>query len=120
VLWNPDRVTSYAIPGSWNVYQQRDLSGNITSLSGVTSASVGAEPILLDSVPSLLTTLSADNSTLTLSWPAPATGFKLYSTANVAPPVWLPVTNAVITRDGIRQASLARGNGNRFFRLSLP
>jgi hypothetical protein len=120
VLWNPDRATSYAIPVSWHVYQQRDLSGNTTSLSGVTSASVGVEPILLDSVPSLLSSLSADNSTLTLCWSAPATGFNLYSTTNLAPAAWLPVTNAVITRNGVQQVSLARDNGNRCFRLSRP
>jgi hypothetical protein len=33
---------------------------------------------------------------------------------------WLPVTNAVITRNGVQQVSLARDNGNRCFRLSRP
>ena len=120
VLWNPDVTTNYAIPANWNIYQQRDLSNNVTRYTGVTNVGVGVAPVILDSVPSLAAGLAANHSTLTIAWPGPATGFNLYTTTNLVPAAWVPVTNGLTELNGILQVSLPFGNQSAFFRLSSP
>jgi Glycosyl hydrolases family 39 len=116
ILWNPDVTTNYAIPAGWNVYEQRDLSNNVTSLTGVSNVTVGVAPVILDSVPSLAISLDADHSSLTVAWPGSATGFNLYTTTNLAPANWQPVTNAVASENGNLEAFLPLDK-TRFFRL---
>jgi hypothetical protein len=120
VLWNPDVTTNYAIPAGWNVYEQRDLSNNITSLSGVTNVTVGFAPFILDSVPTLSMSPGTNSSTLAIAWPGPTNGFNLYSTTNLAPANWQPVTNVVTDQNGNLEVSLPQVGQIRFFRLSLP
>ncbi len=119
VLWNPDATTNCAIPASWNVYQMRDLSNNVTSLTGVSTVSVNFAPVILDSVPSLAIS-NASNTNIMLMWPAPATGFNLYNSTNLAPPNWLKINNAPTTTNGNEQVTLTLTNGTSFFRLSSP
>jgi len=70
-------------------------------------------------LPKLALVLSATD--LTLSWPASATQFKLYSTADLAPPIaWSLVTNALQNSDGIITVTLPTSDGNQFFRMSAP
>ena len=65
-------------------------------------------------------------NTLTLSWPADAGWFSLYTATNLAAPVaWLRATNELIRSNSLWFAALPAGtNGQRFFRLqtlsSLP
>jgi hypothetical protein len=120
VLWNPDVTTNYAIPANWNVYQERDLSNNITPFMGVTNVGVGVAPVILDSVPSLAVGPATTNSTLTITWPGPATGFNLYTTTNLGLAAWVRVTNDLTELNGILQVSLPFGNQSAFFRLSSP
>ncbi|MDE3066255.1 MAG: hypothetical protein KGJ60_01760 [Verrucomicrobiota bacterium] len=120
VLWNPDRTTNFSIPAEWNVYEQRDLSNNVTSLIGVSNVNVGVAPVILDSVPFLAISLDTNDSNVTVAWPAPAYGFSFYSTTNLAPAVWRPVANVVTNQNGTLQVSLPLDNGVGFFRLSSP
>jgi hypothetical protein len=120
VLWNPDVTTNYTIPANWNVYQERDLSNNITPFMGVTNVGVGVAPVILDSVPSLAVGPATTNSTLTITWPGPATGFNLYTTTNLGLAAWVRVTNDLTELNGILQVSLPFGNQSAFFRLSSP
>ena len=120
ILWNPDLETNYTIPASWNVYQWRDLSNNVTSLIGGGSVNVGVAPVILDSIPSVAIALNTNAPTVTLAWPGPATGFKLYSATNLPASDWLPVTNAATLQNGNFQVVLPLGNGLRLFRLGSP
>jgi hypothetical protein len=119
VLWNPDVTTNCAIPASWNVFQMRDLSNNVTSLTNVSAVTVNFAPVILDSVPSLAIS-NAGGTNVTLMWPAPATGFNLYNTTNLAPATWQQITNAVANSNGNDQVTLTLTNTSSFFRLSSP
>jgi hypothetical protein len=119
VLWNPDVTTNYAIPAGWNVFQMRDLSNNVTSLAGVSNISVGLNPVILDTVPSMAISNSG-NARVTLLWPGPANGFNLYQTTNLAPTSWVKITNAPSNLTGVVQITLPRTNAAQFFRISSP
>jgi len=57
----------------------------------------------------------------TLSWPASATSFSLYTTTDLTPPVaWLQVTSNIVNQGGTFTFSLPIDNGNNFFRLATP
>ena len=73
-------------------------------------------PVL--SSPVLAVNLSSSN--VALSWPASATAFNLYSTTNLAPPIWSPVTNLPSLLASNRTVTLPIGGGLRFFRLATP
>jgi hypothetical protein len=119
ILWNPDVTTNYAIPASWDVFQMRDLSNNVTSLTNVSAVSVDFAPVILDSVPSLAIS-NAGGTNVTLAWPAPATGFNLYDTTDLVPASWLQITDAPANTNGNEQVTLTLTNDTHFFRLSSP
>ncbi len=55
---------------------------------------------------------------LSLGWPAWATGYQLYSTTNLAPPVtWTLDTNAITTLNGTNWATVPLKSASRFFQL---
>jgi hypothetical protein len=118
VLWNPDVTTNYTIPVGWNVYEMRDLSNDVTSLSGPTNLTVNYAPVILDSVPVLAISNSVNN--VTLIWPGPANGFNLYGSTNLASPNWQPITNIIFTQAGNLKVTVPLGNTNQFFRLKSP
>jgi hypothetical protein len=120
IVWNPDTNAVFSIPASWNVYQQRDLSNHVTSLTGVASVTAGVAPVILDSLPSLAIVSTPGHNTVNLSWPSSAAGFNLYTTTNLVPAVWLPVTNAATIQESLFQVTVMQTNVNRFFRLSSP
>ena len=97
----------------------RDLSNNVTSLTNVSAVTVNFAPVILDSVPSLAISNAGDTN-VTLLWPAPATGFNLYNTTNLAPAIWQQITNAVANSNGNDQVTLILTNTGSFFRLSSP
>jgi hypothetical protein len=117
ILWNPDITTNYAIPASWNVYEERDLSNNITGLSGATNVTVDYSPVILDSVPSLAISLGTNASNVTLAWPGPVGSFTLYSATNLTTAQWLLVTNTASNQSGNVQLVLPVNAMGRFFRL---
>ena len=118
VVWNPDATMNFSISPTWNVFQMRDLSNNLTSLTNVSSITANFAPVILDSLPSLVISNSATN--VILLWPGPANGFNLYSTTNLAPANWIKITNSAMTSNGIVQLLQPRTNNGRFFRLNAP
>jgi hypothetical protein len=118
VVWNPDVTANFSIPASWKVFQMRDLSNNVTSLTTISTITANFAPVILDSVPSLV--ISNATTNVTLLWPAPATGFNLYSTTNLAPANWIKITNSTMTSNRTVQLSQPRTNTAGFFRLSAP
>ena len=119
VVWNPDVTANYSIPASWNVFQMRDLSNNVTSLTNLSTITAGLAPVILDSVPSLAISNSI-GAKITLLWPTPANGFNLYNATNLSPASWLKITNPLIASNGLMQVSLPNTNRNIFFRLISP
>jgi hypothetical protein len=117
ILWNPDITTNYAIPVGWNVYEERDLSNNVTSLIGATNMTVDYSPIILDSVPSLAISLGTNASYVTLAWPGPVGSFNLYSTANLSTAQWQLVTNTGSNQNGNEQVVLPVDAMSQFFKL---
>jgi hypothetical protein len=74
---------------------------------------------LIQPDPQLALKVSAGRSEL--RWPAPAGGFRLEQSTNLAPPVvWMPVTNS-LGNDGYWNTivlSNTAGTSQRFFRLN--
>ncbi|HTV41152.1 MAG TPA: immunoglobulin domain-containing protein [Candidatus Sulfotelmatobacter sp.] len=67
-------------------------------------------------------TLFQSSGNLLLSWPAWASGYGVNSTTNLVPPiVWIPVTNAPQSNNGVFYLNLpATNNTAEFYRLSAP
>jgi len=117
VVWNPDATTNFSPPAIWPAFQMRDLSNHITSLSNLTTISVGVAPVILDSAPALAIS-NLDKTSLTLLWPASPPGFSPWLTINLASTNWLKLTNAPVSASGNWQLTLPRSNGVSFYRLS--
>jgi hypothetical protein len=54
---------------------------------------------------------------LTLSWPLSGAGMLLMSTTNLAPPVWLNVTNTIQNTGTLFNATVPIGTDSSFYRL---
>ena len=69
--------------------------------------------------PSLTISWQPASGELSVTWPAWAEHYSLYSTANLTPPiVWSPATNAPVLAGNVYVVTLAADStGNRFFRL---
>jgi hypothetical protein len=82
------------------------------------SSQVSATP----QAPDLSVNLYPVGNQLTLSWPGWASNFTLYMTTNLSPPaVWLLVTNAVQSNNGVFNLSLPTTNRRQeFFQLGPP
>ena len=65
--------------------------------------------------------IQVSGSDLDILWPASATGFNLYSTTNLLPPVvWSSVTNTPIIQGDNWMVSIPIGGANYYFRLEIP
>ena len=64
-------------------------------------------------------TLVHGSGSFVLSWPSWASGYTVYSTTNLTPPVaWNPVTNAPESNNGTFYLNLTVTNAQQFYRLS--
>jgi hypothetical protein len=71
--------------------------------------------------PQLTVQLSADLDGLSLLWPSWATNYHVYTTTNLAAPVWLPVTDPPqSTNDLLFYYLPITAEPQKFFRLSQP
>jgi hypothetical protein len=94
------------------------LSALATDNHGGTNRSAS---VLLTILPPPTLIAALAGNTLTLAWPATANEFALESTDSLDPPPrWSPVTNAVLTVDGLLTTTLDANAGHRFFRLIRP
>jgi hypothetical protein len=48
VLWNPTQDGTLSLPASWHIARSRSLAATSTSLSGVSSLAITAEPVLIE------------------------------------------------------------------------
>ncbi len=65
--------------------------------------------------------LGAGANGLAITWPGWASGWRLYETTNLTPPItWWVVTNAVASNQGVFNVPLSVGSGNQYFRLASP
>lgn len=63
---------------------------------------------------------SANGNTLTISWPAPSTGFKLQTSDSLgAEAAWTDVTDSPQVTNGLNQLGLSATNAAEFYRLRL-
>jgi hypothetical protein len=84
--------------------------------------SSGGVAVLLNTCVSTGPALSivSSNSTLTLSWPLPSTGFVLESTPSLRPPNWQPAPEWAVTNNGLLEVLVPVTPGSRYFRLHQP
>lgn len=73
---------------------------------------------LIVTIPLPQLTLSRSSTNLVISWPVSATGYQLYSTHGLTPPVaWASVSQAVVTNGSQVTVTLPVSRTNTFFRL---
>jgi hypothetical protein len=84
--------------------------------------SSGGVAVLLNTCVSTGVALSivSSNSTLTLSWPFPSTGFVLESTPSLRPPNWQPAPESAVTNHSLLEVLVPVNPGSRYFRLRKP
>jgi hypothetical protein len=105
-------VDSSAANGQTNYYK-------ITGVNGCGAGAFSAVASVLLPLPAL--TSNVNSNALTLTWPGWANDWQLYTTTNLAPPVfWWLVTNSIGSNNGVWSVALPTIENNRFFRLSSP
>ncbi len=63
----------------------------------------------------------ATNSTnVSITWPDPATGFRLETASRVDATTWTDVTSSIVGTNGQQTASFPLSNTNQFYRLARP
>jgi hypothetical protein len=106
-----------AVNGKTNYYQVAAADACGTSATTAPVAIVLSQPTLSAAGVGL----AAGGRTLTLQWPGWAANWQLYAATNLLSPiVWLPVTNAVGSSNGLFNVSVPVGLVNQYFRLSAP
>jgi hypothetical protein len=82
---------------------------------------VTSVPVLVAGIPALKKLQSTfTDGQLTLSWPAPSTGFALQETEQLEPPgKWTNSPLAIITTNNQQTVNVAATNTAKFFRLRL-
>jgi hypothetical protein len=104
----------------WLVWEMADATGKAQGLAidnlSFTATAVGTPTNVTLSVQG-----TAGNP-LVLSWPAPATGYQLYSATNLVPPVvWSLVTTPALQNNGTFSLTISPTNAAaQFFRLMAP
>ena len=68
--------------------------------------------------PSLAASLS--NTTLTVSWPFPSSGFVLESATSLSLPDWQPAPESAVTNNALLEVMVPVNPGSRYFRLHKP
>ena len=116
-LDNSLAATSYldtnAVSGQTNYYKLATANGCAVSAS---SAPVG---VFLPRPAIFL--IKAGPESLTISWPAWADDWTLYSATNLTPPLaWFPVTNGVGSNSGQFNVIIPINSGTHFFHLFAP
>ncbi len=107
-------------PGAalWLVWQMTDNTGKAQGLA-IDNFSFAATAIGTPTNTPALSIQGSSASQFVLSWPAPATGYQLYSATNLAPPVtWSLVTNPATGSNGAFFLTIPATNAAaQFFRL---
>jgi hypothetical protein len=108
-------VASNVPPGTMLSIQFTAVAG----FPGLDNVVANASAVTPPASPTLSAT--ATGNTLTLSWPVDASGFRLYGTSNLVPPVvWTPETVFLRTNSQTISTTIPMGSGSRFYRLAWP
>jgi DNA-binding beta-propeller fold protein YncE len=102
-------VTKYDINGNGSVF-----ATNLDAPESIAILRTSAAPF----IPKLFITPNGAKSVL--SWSTAAVGYNLYSTTNLAHPVWLPVSGTIFTNGSSLVLTNVISGRDRFFRLSNP
>jgi hypothetical protein len=94
-----------------------ELSAVATDNSGLMNTS-GIVPISAGGP--VFSGVAKDEAGLHFTWPSAAHDYLLEATLGLMPPNWQPVTNAVITNNGIPSITIPLDAAQRFFRLRKP
>ncbi len=107
-------------PGAalWLVWEMADSTGKAQGLA-IDNLSFAATALGTPTNTPAMSIQTSGPGQFVLSWPAPATGYQLYSTANLAPAgVWSQVTNPVASSNGAFYLTIPTTNATaQFFRL---
>jgi len=49
IVWNPDKPTTFAVPGEWDAKQVKDLAGNRQRIAPMDRIEIGTAPVLVES-----------------------------------------------------------------------
>ena len=117
--WLSAELDPARLIAGWNTLAVEVHNQSLTSTDLGFDFELTAEA-LIDEIPRLAAT--ASTAGLTLSGPAKASYFSVYSASNLTPPaVWTRLTNSSVFANGSWSIFLSPiTNGNRFFRLQLP
>jgi hypothetical protein len=105
----------------WLVLEMADATGKAQGLA-IDNLSFAATALATPTNTIALTVQGSSANPLVLSWPAPATGFQLYSATNLTPPVlWSPVATPALQSNGMFFLTIPATNAAaQFFRLMGP
>jgi hypothetical protein len=87
----------------------------ITDLSG--QPILATVSVLVAEQPALSIVFNRGANTVTISWPAPSTGFELESTPTLSPPDWQPVAEGASSNGARWEVTLPVNQSQRYFRL---
>jgi hypothetical protein len=109
----------YSVSGTIGQHDAGKMSGGGFALEGGFWSAVAA--VQTPGAPLLSMSVNAQLSTVTLSWPPPATGFVLQQNGNLANPSgWAPVVATPQTNANQISVTIPLQSGNTFFRLRKP
>jgi len=101
-----------AVSGQTNFYE---VASSDDCGTGVNSAAVAVY------LPLPTLGMNATANTLQITWPGWATGWNLYVSTNLTPPIaWVGVTNSAANSNGVFTVILPLGSENQYFRLGSP
>ncbi len=104
----------------WLVWEMADSTGKAQGLA-IDNLSFTASLQGVSTNAPLLGLQGSSANPLTISWPATAAGYQLYSATNLVPPVaWTLVTTPVAQTNGTYYLTLLPTNAGQFFRLVAP
>jgi hypothetical protein len=109
----------FTLSGTIGQHDAGKMSGGGFALEGGFWSAVAA--VQTPGAPLLSMSVNAQLSTVTLSWPPPATGFVLQQNGNLANPSgWAPVVATPQTNANQISVTIPFQSGNTFFRLRKP
>jgi hypothetical protein len=102
----------------WLVWEMADATGKAQGLA-IDNLSFAATALGTPTNTPVLSIQGSSANPYVIAWPAPSTGYQLYSATNLAPPVaWSLVTNPAVQSNGTFYLSIPPTNAAaQFFRL---